>query len=68
MRPRLASDREYRNFALPIDTALEHHASKLSAWEASFLRSIASQMRSRAPSPKQKAAVFTILKRLGLAD
>lgn len=68
MKPHRLSDREYRTFALPIETALEHHASKLSAWEASFLRSIASQMRSQAPSPKQKAAVFTILKRLGLAD
>lgn len=65
MRPEPPSNREYNTYILPMERALTLKKDHLTQWEESFFRSIISA--SRAPSVKQKAVIYEILKRHDIA-
>lgn len=64
------SEREYRVYILKIEQALDHDLGRLTAWETQLFRSLIQSNRSKGPAPsvKQKAAAYSILKRLGRWD
>lgn len=59
------SEREYRDYVLPLEQTLERDLAKLTPWEADFARTVLKQMRAGRPvTVKQKAIARKLIQRV----